>query len=178
MSHSMKLTPVIERYINHWGEMGIRWGTNRTVAQIQALLYLSPKPLSSEEISILLSVAQSHVSTSLRELQNYGVVTMTHLAGDRNDYFESIHDVWELFRVIIEQRKQKELSPTLKMLKECSIAIEEEDRAHQVTRDRIHNMYSFVTSINNWYEKIKSISIATLQKIMSLGNAITKLVGK
>ena len=70
MSHSMKLTPVIERYINHWGEMGIRWGTNRTVAQIQALLYLSPKPLSSEEISILLSVAQSHVSTSLRELQN------------------------------------------------------------------------------------------------------------
>jgi len=103
---------------------------------------------------------------------------MTHLAGDRNDYFESIHDVWELFRVIIEQRKQKELSPTLKMLKECSIAIEEEDRAHQVTRDRIHNMYSFVTSINNWYEKIKSISNATLQKIMSLGNAITKLVGK
>ena len=174
----MELTPAIKRYINHWGEMGIRWGTNRTVAQVQALLYLAPKPLSSEEIAILLSVAQSHVSTSLRELQNYGVVTMTHLAGDRNDYFESIHDVWELFRVIIEQRKQKELSPTLKMLKECSIAIEEEDLAHQVTRDRIHNMYSFVTSINNWYEKIKSISNATLQKIMSLGNAITKLVGK
>ena len=174
----MKITPVIENYINHWGEMGLRWGTNRTVAQIQALLYLSPKPLTAEEISSLLSVVQSHVSTSLRELQNYGVVNMTHIAGDRNDYFESIHDVWELFRVIIEQRKQKELSPTLKMLNECSIEIEKENEAHQVTRERIHNMLSFVNSINNWYEKIKSISNSALQKIMSLGNAITKFVGK
>lgn len=174
----MKITPVIEKYINHWGEMGLRWGTNRTVAQIQALLYLSPKPLTAEEISSLLSVVQSHVSTSLRELQNYGVVNMTHIAGDRNDYFESIHDVWELFRVIIEQRKQKELSPTLKMLNECSIEIEKENEAHQVTRERIHNMLSFVNSINNWYEKIKSISNSALQKIMTLGNAITKFVGK
>lgn len=174
----MKITPVIEKYINHWGEMGLRWGTNRTVAQIQALLYLSPRPLTAEEISSLLSVVQSHVSTSLRELQNYGVVNMTHIAGDRNDYFESIHDVWELFRVIIEQRKQKELSPTLKMLNECSIEIEKENEAHQVTRERIHNMLSFVNSINNWYEKIKSISNSALQKIMTLGNAITKFVGK
>ena len=174
----MKITPVIEKYINHWGEMGLRWGTNRTVAQIQALLYLSPKPLTAEEISSLLSVVQSHVSTSLRELQNYGVVNMTHIAGDRNDYFESIHDVWELFRVIIEQRKQKELSPTLKMLNECSIEIEKENEAHQVTRERIHNMLSFVNSINNWYEKIKSISNSALQKIMTLGNTITKFVGK
>ena len=174
----MKITPVIEKYIHHWGEMGLRWGTNRTVAQIQALLYLSPKPLNTEEISDLLSIAQSHVSTSLRELQNYGVVKMTHIVGDRNDYFESIHDVWELFRVIIEQRKQKELCPTLNMLNKCSIEIEKENEAHQVTRERIHNMLSFVNSINNWYEKIKSISNATLQKIMQLGNAITKLVGK
>ena len=174
----MKITPVIEKYINHWGEMGLRWGTNRTVAQIQALLYLSPRPLTAEEISSLLSVVQSHVSTSLRELQNYGLVNMTHIAGDRNDYFESIHDVWELSRVIIEQRKQKELSPTLKMLNECSIEIEKENEAHQVTRERIHNMLSFVNSINNWYEKIKSISNSALQKIMSLGNAITKFVGK
>jgi|TARA_B110000263_G_scaffold248843_1_gene264764 DNA-binding transcriptional regulator GbsR (MarR family) len=174
----MKITPVIEKYIHHWGEMGLRWGTNRTVAQIQALLYLSPNPLSTKEISNLLSVAQSHVSTSLRELQNYGVVKMTHIAGDRDDYFESIHDVWELFRVIIEQRKQKELSPTLIMLNACSIEIEKENEAHQITRERIHNMLSFVNSINNWYEKIKSVSNSTLQKIMKLGNAITKLVGR
>ena len=174
----MKITPTINKYIHHWGEMGIRWGTNRSVAQIQALLYLSPKPLTNEEISELLNISKSTVSTNLRELQNYGLVVMKHLDRDREDYFESIHDVWELFRVIIEKRKEKELSPTLKMLKECSIEIEIEDEAEQITRERIHNMLSFVDSINDWYEKIRSISNSTLRKIMKLGNAITSLVGK
>ena len=100
----MKMTPAVEKYVLHWGEMGTRWGTNRTVAQIQALLYLSPKPLRADEIVDLLSVARSNVSTSIRELQSHGLVRMTHLLGDRRDYFESLHDVWELFRVIIEQR--------------------------------------------------------------------------
>ena len=174
----MKITPTINKYIHHWGEMGIRWGTNRSVAQIQALLYLSPKPLTNLEISELLNISKSTVSTNLRELQNYGLVVMKHLEKDREDYFESIHDVWELFRVIIEKRKEKELSPTLKMLKECSIEIEIEDEAEQITRERIHNMLSFVDSINDWYEKIRSISNSTLRKIMKLGNAITSLVGK
>ena len=158
--------------------MGIRWGTNRSVAQIQALLYLSPKPLTNEEISELLDISKSTVSTNLRELQNYGLVMMKHLEKDREDYFESIHDVWELFRVIIEKRKEKELSPTLKMLKECSKEIENEDEAEKITRERIHNMLSFVDSISDWYEKIRSISNSTLRKIMKLGNAITSLVGK
>jgi len=174
----MKITPTINKYIHHWGEMGIRWGTNRSVAQIQALLYLSPKPLTNVEISELLNISKSTVSTNLRELQNYGLVVMKHLEKDREDYFESINDVWELFRVIIEKRKEKELSPTLKMLKECSIEIEIEDEAEQITRERIHNMLSFVDSINDWYEKIRSISNSTLRKIMKLGNAITSLVGK
>ena len=103
---------------------------------------------------------------------------MKHLEKDREDYFESIHDVWELFRVIIEKRKEKELSPTLKMLKECSKEIETEDEADKITRERIRNMLSFVDSINDWYEKIRSISNPTLRKIMKLGNAITSLVGK
>jgi len=174
----MKITPTIKKYIHHWGEMGIRWGTNRSVAQIQALLYLSPKPLTNENISELLNISKSTVSTNLRELQNYGLVMMKHIEKDREDYFESIHDVWELFRVIIEKRKEKELSPTLKMLKECSKEIEIEDKADKITRERIHNMLSFVDSINDWYEKIRSISNSTLRKIMKLGNAITSLVGK
>ena len=103
----MQMTPAVEKYVLHWGEMGTRWGTNRTVAQIQALLYLSPKPMHADEIVELLSVARSNVSTSIRELQSHGLVRMTHVLGDRRDYFESLHDVWELFRVIIEQRKQK-----------------------------------------------------------------------
>ena len=124
----MELTPAVQQYVLHWGEMGTRWGTNRTVAQIHALLYLSPEPLRADEICDLLSVARSNVSTSIRELQGFGLVRMTHVLGDRRDYFESIHDVWELFRVIIEQRKQRELNPTLTMLRDCATQVEKETR--------------------------------------------------
>ena len=174
----MKISPAIEKYILHWGEMGTRWGTNRTVAQIQALLYLSPKPLRADQIVDLLSVARSNVSTSIRELQSYGLVRMIHLLGDRRDYFESIDDVWELFRVIIEQRKQRELSPTLTMLKQCASEVEQESQTDDITKERIRNMLEFIDSTNTWYEKIRSIPTSTLQKLMKLGTTITKLVSK
>ncbi len=174
----MQMTPAVEKYVLHWGEMGTRWGTNRTVAQIQALLYLSPNPLRADEIVDLLSVARSNVSTSIRELQSYGLVRMTHLLGDRRDYFESLHDVWELFRVIIEQRKQRELNPTLVMLKACAAEIQEEKETDPVTKERIRNMLQFVESTSDWYEQISQIPTSTLTKLMSLGTKITKLVTK
>ncbi len=174
----MKISPATEKYILHWGEMGARWGTNRTVAQIQALLYLSPKPLRADQIVDLLSVARSNVSTSIRELQSYGLVRMIHLLGDRRDYFESIDDVWELFRVIIEQRKQRELNPTLTMLRQCVSEVEQESQTDEITKERIRNMLEFIDSTNTWYEKIRSISTSTLQKLMKLGTTITKLVSK
>ncbi len=172
----MKMTPAVEQYVLHWGEMGTRWGTNRTVAQIQALLYLSPKPLRADEIVDLLSVARSHVSTSIRELQSYQLVRMTHVLGDRRDYFESLHDVWELFRVIIEQRKQRELNPTLAMLRSCAADVDLEKETDALTKERIHNMLEFVASTSAWYEEISDIPTSTLTKIMKLGKRITKLV--
>jgi DNA-binding transcriptional regulator GbsR (MarR family) len=174
----MQLTPAVEKYVLHWGEMGTRWGTNRTVAQIQALLYLSPQPMRADEICELLSVARSHVSTSIRELQSYGLVRMTHVLGDRRDYFESIHDVWELFRVIIEQRKQRELNPTLSMLRSCAAEVETETDTDPVTRERIRNMLEFVESTSDWYEQIRDIPTSTLTKLMKLGSGITRLVKK
>ena len=174
----MQMTPAVEKYVLHWGEMGTRWGTNRTVAQIQALLYLSPKPLRADEIVDLLSVARSNVSTSIRELQSYGLVRMTHILGDRRDYFESLHDVWELFRVIIEQRKQRELNPTLTMLRGCAQEVEGEQETDPVTKERIHNMLAFVETTNTWYEDINDIPTSTLTKIMGLGKKITQLVKK
>lgn len=172
----MKMTPAVEKYVLHWGEMGTRWGTNRTVAQIQALLYLSPKPLRADEIVDLLSVARSNVSTSIRELQSYQLVRMTHVLGDRRDYFESIHDVWELFRVIIEQRKQRELNPTLTMLKSCAAEVEGEAETDPLTKQRIQNMLEFVQSTSTWYEEISDIPTSTLTKLMKLGKRITRLV--
>ena len=174
----MKMTPAVEKYVLHWGEMGTRWGTNRTVAQIQALLYLSPRPLHADEIVELLSVARSNVSTSIRELQSYGLVRMTHVLGDRRDYFESLHDVWELFRVIIEQRKQKELNPTLVMLRGCADEVRDEEETDPVTKERIENMLKFVESTSSWYEQISELPTSTLTKLMALGKKITTLVKK
>jgi len=171
----MKMTPAVEKYVLHWGEMGTRWGTNRTVAQIQALLYLSPEPLRADQIVDLLSVARSNVSTSIRELQSYRLVRMTHILGDRRDYFESLHDVWELFRVIIEQRKQRELNPTLSMLRDCATEIDAEKETDAVTKKRVRNMLEFVETTSHWYEEVSDIPTSTLTKLMKLGKRITKL---
>jgi DNA-binding transcriptional regulator GbsR (MarR family) len=175
MTSSMKLSPAVEKYVLHWGEMGTRWGTNRTVAQIQALLYLSPVPLLADQIVHAMSVARSNVSTSIRELQGFGLVRMTHVLGDRRDYFESLHDVWELFRVIIEQRKQRELNPTLSMLRTAADEVESEKDTDPVTKERIRNMLVFVETTSDWYEQISDIPTSTLTKLMKLGKKITKL---
>ncbi|MEM7504412.1 MAG: ArsR family transcriptional regulator [Pseudomonadota bacterium] len=174
----MKLSPAVERYVLHWGEMGTRWGTNRTVAQIQALLYLAPRALRADEIVDLLSVARSNVSTSIRELQSYGLVKMTHTLGDRRDYFESPHDVWELFRIIIEQRKQRELNPTLTMLRACAKDVQSEADTDPLTKERIANMLTFVESTSDWYETIRDVPTPILKKLMKLGAGITKFVSK
>ena len=174
----MQLSPAVEKYVLHWGEMGTRWGTNRTVAQIHALLYLSPEPMRADQICEVLSVARSNVSTSIRELQSYGLVRMTHVLGDRRDYFESITDVWELFRVIIEQRKQRELNPTLTMLKSCAQEVDEEADTDPVTKQRIHKMLDFVENTSTWYEQMSDIPSSTLTKLMKLGAGITRLVKK
>ena len=113
------LTPVAQKFILHWGEMGTKWGINRTVAQVHALLFLSPTPVPADEISATLSVARSNVSTSLRELQGWGIVHLVHVLGDRRDHFESTKDVWEIFRTVSEERKRREIDPTLRVLAEC-----------------------------------------------------------
>ncbi|MFQ6006399.1 MAG: GbsR/MarR family transcriptional regulator [Woeseia sp.] len=172
----MNLSPAVQKYVLHWGEMGTRWGTTRTVAQIHALLYLSPKPLRADEIVDLLSVARSNVSTSIRELQSYGLVKMTHVLGDRRDYFESLSDVWELFRVIIEQRKQRELNPTLSMLRKCATEVKQEAQTGDVTKKRIKNMLEFFETTSDWYEQVQEIPTSTLLKIMKLGRGITKVI--
>src|SRR5260221_11920735 len=107
------LSPIQQKFILHWGEMGTRWGINRTVAQIHALLFLSAPPLNAEDIATTLGVARSNVSNSLRELQGWGIVRITHMLGDRRDHFESMKDVWEMFGIIIDERKKREADPVL-----------------------------------------------------------------
>src|SRR6478672_1798099 len=129
------LSAVAEKFILHWGEMGTRWGINRTVAQIHAVLFLSPRPMHAEEIAATLGVARSNVSTSLRELQNWGIVRVIHVLGDRRDHFESMKDVWEMFRVILDERKKRETDPTLHLLRDLSIQSEKRGAADAYTRE-------------------------------------------
>src|SRR3989454_3110058 len=141
MSHKTKmtqnsLTPVAQKFILHWGEMGTRWGINRTVAQVHALLYLSPKPLNAEEISETLGVARSNVSTSLRELQTWGIVRVVHVFGDRRDHFESMKDVWEMFQVVLQERKRREIDPTLALLRHSVAELEKGGAGDAYTKGR------------------------------------------
>src|SRR5262245_35649791 len=124
----MTPSPVVQKFILHWGEMGTRWGINRTVAQVHALLYLSDRPLHAEDIMEALGVARSNVSTSLRELQGWGIVKIVHVMGDRRDHFESLLDVWEMFQIILDERKRREIDPTMRLLEEC-LAEAERDRS-------------------------------------------------
>ncbi|MGD8560236.1 MAG: MarR family transcriptional regulator, partial [Gammaproteobacteria bacterium] len=153
----MKLTPVMQKYILHWGEMGTRWGVNRTVAQIHALLYLATEPLNAEDIAETLNVARSNVSTSLKELQGWGLVKIVHVLGDRRDHFESLHDIWDIFMVIMEERKKRELDPTLLMLRECVAETKNDKQTNETTKQRIRQTLEFMELQTGWYEQMKQL---------------------
>lgn len=166
---NMKLTPVMEKYILHWGEMGTRWGVNRTVAQIHALLYLASKPLNAEEISETLGVARSNVSTSIKELQSWKLVKNVHLLGDRRDHFETQKDPWELFYTIMEGRKQRELDPTMTLLRECVLDSEQDKQTPAEVKARIKDVLEFMETLDTWHEQIKGLPKSTLLKLIKLG---------
>ncbi len=174
----MQLTPALEKYVLHWGEMGTRWGTNRTVAQIHALLYLSPKPLTADDIVETLSIARSNVSTSMRELQSFGLIKMTHVMGDRRDYFEAVSDVWEMFNTIMEQRWQREIAPTVTMLKSCVDELDSDADVDDETKARIHNMLGFLGDAADWYAQVRTIPEERVKLLMRLGARVADLAGK
>jgi DNA-binding transcriptional regulator GbsR (MarR family) len=170
------LTPVQEKFILHWGEMGTRWGINRTVAQIHALLYITNEALPADEIVQLLDVARSNVSTSLRELQGWGIVRVVHKIGDRRDHFESMHDVWEMFRVIVEERRKREIEPTLAILREChEQAVSESSDAF--TRKRLGELLEFFEVCSGWYEQMRRIPTKAGIQLLKQGNRILKVLG-
>ncbi len=174
----MQLTPVMRKYILHWGEMGSRWGVNRTVAQIHALLYLVNKPLSADEIVETLSVARSNVSNSLRELQNWGLVDVTHELGDRRDYFTAVNDTWDMLMLILEERMRREVNPILKVLRECAQDAQEDQSTDADTIGRIKDMQVFVETIAEWYEEMKGLSRPTLLALLKMGAGVAKFAGK
>jgi DNA-binding transcriptional regulator GbsR (MarR family) len=169
------LSPVQQKFVLHWGEMGARWGLNRTVAQIHALLFISPKPLNAEDITAALGVARSNVSTSLRELQNWGVIKVVHVLGDRREYFDSMKDVWEMFRVVIDERKKREIDPTIALLREC--VAESQKAKDTYTQERLSEMRDFFETMANWYNQISQLPTSGIQKFVKMGDRLRKLFG-
>ena len=172
----MKLTPVQEKFILHWGEMGTRWGINRTVAQVHALLFLSPSPLNAEELTDTLGVARSNVSNSIRELQSWGIVKLVHVMGDRRDHFESMKDPWEMFRVVLDERKKREVDPTLIMLREALSDLEKEKVKDAYTADRLRSLQDFFETTSSWYNQIRHWPTTALVKLIRMGDKVLKFL--
>jgi DNA-binding transcriptional regulator GbsR (MarR family) len=170
-----RLTPVTERFVLHWGEMGSRWGVNRTMSQIHALLFVTGRPMHADEICELLGVARSNASTSLRELQSWGLVRIVHLLGDRRDHFETSGDVWELLRVIVRGRKAREFEPTVQALREC-LAHPELGRESALSRQRVGETLVLMETLSTWVDEMLRLPPETLMKIMKLGARIQGLM--
>ncbi len=169
------LTPTARRFVLHWGEMGSRWGVNRTVAQIHALLFITGRPMHAEEISDTLAVARSNVSTSLRELMNLNLVKIVHAIGERRDHFETTKDVWELFRTVVRERKAREFDPTVAMLR---AVVADTDFANESAdvRTRVQDTLALMASLSAWGDEMLRLEPATLMKLMKLGSKIQKLL--
>ncbi|MGA2247096.1 MAG: MarR family transcriptional regulator [Verrucomicrobiota bacterium] len=171
------MNPVIQKLVLHWGEMGARWGISRTVAQIHALLYFSPKPLTADEIVEAIGVARSHVSNSLKELQTWGVVKGSYVLGDRREHFESIGDVWQMFEILLDERKRREMDPTLKALRETSAQVNDGTPADPQTRKRLQEMLEFFELMDGWFNEVRRLPLASRVKLATMGARIGKWLG-
>ena len=171
----MTLSPLAQRFVLHFGEMGSRWGINRTVGQIYALLYVSPAPLNAEQIVEALGVSRSNVSMGLRELQAWNLVLLRHIPDDRRDHFTTPDDVWQILRVLAEERKKREVDPTLSVLRELLMQTpgSEEERHAQA---RMAEMHGLIERLTTWYEDVKRLETERLAALLALGAKVTKLL--
>jgi DNA-binding transcriptional regulator GbsR (MarR family) len=157
--------------------MGTRWGVNRTVAQLHALLFLANAPMPAEDIAEALGVARSNVSNSLKELQSWGLARIVHLPGDRRDHFVALQDVWDIFRVIVEERKKREIDPTLTVLRECAQDAEHDSAMEAATRAKMEQVLAFMEMLTATYGDYRHLPPATMQRFLKMGGKVARLLG-
>ena len=171
----MNLPPLSQAFVLHFGEMGSRWGINRTVGQIYALLFISAVPVNADEITERLGLSRSNVSMGLKELQAWRLVRLEHLPGDRRDYFRAPEDVWAIFKTLAEERQRREVEPTLSMLRDA--LLEQPDSAEERhAQARMREMYALMEQMTDWFAEVRRLEPATLNRLMSLGNKVVKLL--
>ncbi len=168
----MNLTPLTKKFILHWGQMGTQWGINRTVAQIHALLYIAPRPLPADEIAETLGVARSNVSTSLKELQNWGLIKVVPVLGDRRDHFATLKDVWQMFNIVLSERKKREIDPTIALLREAVNETDTEGKDDDVARERLAAMLEFFEEASACFEQLKKLPPGALKRVARLAGKL------
>jgi DNA-binding transcriptional regulator GbsR (MarR family) len=156
--------------------MGSRWGINRTVAQVHALLHISEQPVSAENIAAALGVARSNVSTSLRELQGWGIVRAVHVLGDRRVHFTSVSNVWELFRIIVDQRKRREIDPTVEMLRRALDELEGTKPGDRFARERLQELLEFFETTTELYDELRHLPVSALRSVARMRGRVRKLL--
>ncbi|MES2015928.1 MAG: GbsR/MarR family transcriptional regulator [Pseudomonadota bacterium] len=171
----VNLTPLAQKFILHFGEMGSRWGINRTVGQMYALLYVLGKPLNADEIAEHLQFSRSNVSMGLKELQSWRLVKLLHQPGDRREYFEPPKDVWDIFKALIEERRRREVEPTLSMLRDALLETPTTE-ADVNAQQRIREMYELIELSSSWFDDVQRLSPETLTSLMKMGATVGKLL--
>jgi DNA-binding transcriptional regulator GbsR (MarR family) len=171
----MNLPPLTQRFVLHFGEMGSRWGINRTVGQIYALLYVSAKPLNADEVGEALSFSRSNVSMGLKELQSWNLVRLMHQPNDRREYFQAPEDVWAIFRTLAAERRKREIDPTLTMLRDA--LMEQPGVADDIhAQARMKQMHEFIERMTDWLDDVQKMDSATLAGLMKMGSKVQKLL--
>jgi DNA-binding transcriptional regulator GbsR (MarR family) len=170
------LPPAVERFVLQWGDMGGQWGVNRSVAQIHALLYLSDRPLTAEEIAETLGIARSNVSTSIRELTVWKLVRRVPVRGDRRDHFEAETDLWQMVTRIAQGRKEREIDPAAAALRACLAQAEGDPQVSAVAKKRLAEMENFVGTLSRWYDQMLGVPAPTIMKLIRMGAKVASFV--
>ena len=171
----MNLLPLTEKFVLHFGEMGGRWGINRTVGQIYALLFLSDRPLNAEEITDALGVSRSNVSMGMKELEGWRLVRKRHLPDDRRDYFEAPDDIWQIVRTLAEERRKREVDPTLSLLRDV-LMDKPGSPAEQHAQDKMRQMHDMIELLTGWADDVQRLDNNSLMRLLSLGAGVSKLL--
>ena len=169
------LPPLNREFVSHFGEMGSRWGINRTVGQIYALLFISSRALNADEIAETLEFSRSNVSMGLKELQAWRLVRLRHQAGDRREFFEAPADVWEIFRVLAEERRRREIEPTLSMLRNALLETPSNE-ADRIAQERMRGMHDLIELMTSWLDDVQRLDRQTLSQLMKMGSKVQRLL--
>ena len=175
-SESPKLPKAVEQFVLRWGDMGGQWGVNRSVAQIQALLFLSDRPLTAEDIADTLGMARSNVSNSLRELLTWKLIRRVPVLGDRRDHYEAETDLWQMATKVAQGRKQREIDPVVAALNEIMADLDDDPRIGKQVRERLHSMHDFVRTVESWYQQMLNVPPSQIMTLIRMGSKVVGLL--